>query len=647
MKLSTKILLSMLAITSGLTFLVSWMVGMNVKAHETERVNNAIGNEIFRSIRRTGRIHREVQQVVRSSFETQENQRLVRAALDPRAAESPEAQRFHKELVEQKIGKELESLGVPVSFVALAVKDDADKRVVKVMAREPAALKDYFSWAKIRWAVDKVLASDVPVSQYVWTPGGLFIALGVPVEIDSQTGQRAACFVGIDVERVWSKQLFDAGGNDEVELTAWYEVQNQIVARATSRTISSTGAASKIQPDPNFLGSSVQKVKFAGYDIDQIIFEAAGEKYLGQVIGLDLENPLAGRFVIAASLDQALLPLRKLQQEIIIAALLAVVLSLVACRYLTGLIVKPVEELLAGTRRISEGKYDHPVKIVRADELGVLARSFNEMAQGLGERARLLEERFKMVKLEEDLEVARRIQQGLLPATLPVVPGYDLAVFSLAAQQTGGDIYDIVELPSQEPGQPTEMLILIADATGHGIGPALSVTQIRSMLRIGLRLGLDLVKLLDTINLQVCQDLEANRFITVFVGILNPATHTMRYLSAGHGPLLIYHAKERSVELLEPTSIPMGVSPEARHGAVVEVAFEPGDRAVLLTDGFHETMNAEHKTFSLDGMIEFVRSRNGDSSEAWIAALLAEIDLHAHGVKQADDRTAVVFRRVP
>lgn len=647
MKLSTKILLSMLAITFGLTFLVSWMVGMNVKTHETERVNNAIGNEIFRSIRRTGRIQREVQQVVRSALETPENQRLVKAALDPRAAQSPEARSFRQDVVELGIARELESLGVPISFVALAAKGDAEKRSVKVLDSEPTALKDYFSWARTRWAVDRVLASETPVTQYMWTPAGLFIALGLPVEIDKQGGQRVACFIGIDVERVWSKQLFDAEGNNEVELTAWYEVQNQIVARATSRTIGSTGAASKMQPDPNFLGSSVQKVKFAGYDIDQIIFEAAGEKYVGQVIGLELDHPMEGRFVIAASLDQALLPLRKLQQEIIIAALLGVVVSLVACRYLTGLIVKPVEELLAGTKRIREGKYDHPVRIVRADELGVLAQSFNEMAQGLGERARLLEERFRMVKLEEDLEVARRIQQGLLPATLPVVPGYDLAVFSLAAQQTGGDIYDIVELPSHEPEKPAKVLILIADATGHGIGPALSVTQMRSMLRIGIRLSTDLGKLLDTINLQVCQDLEANRFITVFVGILDPATHTMQYLSAGHGPLLIYHAQDKSVELLKPTSMPMGVSPEARHDAVKNVVFEPGDRAVLLTDGFHEAMNAQRRTFSLDRMIEFVQSRNGDTSEAWIAALLAEIDLHAHGEKQADDRTAVVFRRVP
>src|SRR5690606_3813663 len=148
-----------------------------------------------------------------------------------------------------------------------------------------------------------------------------------------------------------------------------------------------TGAASQVQPDPNFLGSSVQKVTFAGYQINQIVFQAAGEKYLGQVIELDLDGRFSGRFVIAASLDQALIPLKRLQQEIIIAALLAVFVSLIACRYLANLIVQPVEELLAGTRRVSNGDFDHPVKIARQDELGILARGFNQMAEGLRERA--------------------------------------------------------------------------------------------------------------------------------------------------------------------------------------------------------------------------------------------------------------------
>ncbi len=645
MKLSTKILLSMLTITTGLTLLVSWMVSMNVSAHETDRVNTAIGNEIFRSIRRTGRIHREVQQVVRSALETPENQRLVRAALDPRAAETPEARAFKEELVQQRIAKELESLGVPIAFIALATPGDVDKRTVHVLDTQTAGLKDYLSWARLPWVVDKVLASESPVSQYVWTPAGLFIALGVPVEIDKQRNLRVACFVGIDVERVWSKQLFDVGANNEVELTAWYEVQNQIVARATSRSIASTGATSKVQPDPNFLGSSVQKVKFAGYEIDQIVFQADGEKYLGQVIGLDLENRLSGRFVIAASLDQALLPLKRLQQEIIIAALLAVVLSLVACRYLTALIIKPVEELLAGTQRISEGNYDHPVKIARADELGKLARSFNQMAQGLGERARLLEERFKMVKLEEDLEVARRIQQDLLPKELPAVPGYDLAVFSHAAEQTGGDIYDIVELPCYGPGTPP-ILILVADATGHGIGPALSVTQMRSMLRVGIRFTTDLSRVLDAINLQVCQDLDANRFITAFVGILNPAANTLQYLSAGHGPMVVRRARDNSAQLLMPTGMPLGISPKMRNESVCTMRFEPGDQMVILTDGFHETLNKSGRTYGVERLLAFMQSTKAQESEAWIKALLEETQKHSEGLKQADDRTAVVLKRL-
>jgi phosphoserine phosphatase len=88
------------------------------------------------------------------------------------------------------------------------------------------------------------------------------------------------------------------------------------------------------------------------------------------------------------------------------------------------------------------------------------------------------------VKIERDLAVAREIQMNVLPRELPKYPGYDLAAASVPAEETGGDIYDVVPV-----ADASSCVLLLADATGHGIGPALSVTQVRAMLRIAVRLG--------------------------------------------------------------------------------------------------------------------------------------------------------------
>jgi serine phosphatase RsbU (regulator of sigma subunit) len=213
---------------------------------------------------------------------------------------------------------------------------------------------------------------------------------------------------------------------------------------------------------------------------DHVKFDLEGEKFLGQSFDVKADNASKSRMVLASSLDRALAPLRRLQRQILITAVVACLIAIVACRFIARIISRPIQELVAGTRRIADGQFDSPVQIRRRDELGTLADSFNTMAQGLKERDGLREER---VKIERDLALARKIQMDVLPKELPTCPGYDMAAFSHPAEQTGGDIYDLiaVALDPLKPGEPPSLVLLLADATGHGIGPALSVTQVRSM----------------------------------------------------------------------------------------------------------------------------------------------------------------------
>jgi len=177
------------------------------------------------------------------------------------------------------------------------------------------------------------------------------------------------------------------------------------------------------------------------------------------------------------------------------------------------------------------------------------------------QRAMLLDEFVLKQKMDRDMVLAREIQQNALPKAMPELAGYGFAAWSQPADETGGDIYDAVDLGDNRIG------FLMADASGHGIGPALSAAQFRAMFRMGLLLGAGLEELMAKINIQLNSDLPSGRFVTAFAGILDGSTHTICYHSAGQAPLIHYRAAQDRVEWLEASALHRECSPRRRQTA--------------------------------------------------------------------------------
>lgn len=258
------------------------------------------------------------------------------------------------------------------------------------------------------------------------------------------------------------------------------------------------------------------------------------------------------------------------------------------------------------------------------------------------QRARLLEERLVKLRLERDLDLARQIQIGVLPESLPPCDGYDLAAFSRPADEAGGDIYDVVDLSDRREG----LLLLLADATGHGIGPALSVTQVRAMVRVALRLDAGLDDLLVHINRQLMQDLAANRFVTAFFGVLDPTANLVSYHAPGQGPLLIYRSSDGSCEWRDATTFPLGIVDDPPLDPPETVALHVGDLLVLLTDGFYEYQNPQNEQMGKDRVAEAIRLAANQSASQILDKLMAETVAFAQDAPQLDDLTAVIIKRV-
>ena len=254
-------------------------------------------------------------------------------------------------------------------------------------------------------------------------------------------------------------------------------------------------------------------------------------------------------------------------------------------------------------------------------------------------RVRMTEALIEAEKVQRELELARELQQSSLPSALPIVAGYDMHATFLPASLTGGDTYDLM---LAEQG----LLVVIGDATGHGIAPALSVTRMHAMLRMALALGADLETAFRRVNDQLAHTLPAGHFVTAFIGLLDAAAHRLRFISGGQSPILHWHAADGRCTLHKAGSFPMGAMPIRTLRPAVAIDFGTGDVLALLTDGVYEQENGRGEQFGLARVEALIGVHAGGSVAVLAGHLLAAVRAFADAELQEDDVTMVLLKRL-
>jgi phosphoserine phosphatase RsbU/P len=279
---------------------------------------------------------------------------------------------------------------------------------------------------------------------------------------------------------------------------------------------------------------------------------------------------------------------------------------------------------------------------------GVFTREDQRLATALAAQCAVALQRMQMLaqmvekeRMEKELAVARDIQSRVLPKKVPKPAGYDLAGWSRSADQTGGDIFDIISLDDRR------LMLLLGDATGHGIGPALSVTQVRSMLRIALRLGSDLDSAFRHINDQLVDDLPDNRFVTAFLGLLDTFHHRVIYHAGGQGPILHFEAGTGRCTWVGASTIPLGFVAGTPLPAPRTQGLAPGDILALITDGIFEYENGDSEPFGEARIGEIVRKHQNEAMMRLLEIIVQEVERFASGAPQKDDMTILLVRRLP
>lgn len=256
-------------------------------------------------------------------------------------------------------------------------------------------------------------------------------------------------------------------------------------------------------------------------------------------------------------------------------------------------------------------------------------------------RARITEQMIATERLDREITVARDVQMGTLPKSMPTIGGYEFGGAFSPTDQTGGDLYDFVPLDEKR------LFLLMGDATGHGIGPALSATQVRAMLRVAIRLNSSLDDAFVHINNQLCEDLPDDRFVTGFFGLLDSTTHTVTFHSGGQGPIMHFHAQQNEYDWHEATTFPLGYMPQTNLGEAVVTSMQPGDVLGLISDGIYEYENEFGLQFGQQGVINIIDNHPEASAQELVDMIMHGAREHGGSAPQADDITIVLARRLP
>jgi sigma-B regulation protein RsbU (phosphoserine phosphatase) len=310
--------------------------------------------------------------------------------------------------------------------------------------------------------------------------------------------------------------------------------------------------------------------------------------------------------------------------------------ALVTGVVLTMRITGAVAGLYRATQYVRSGDFSHRVPIQDRDQLGELAESFNDMTNSI---AGLIEEQNKRQRLENEISIAREVQNQLFPSTLPSVPGVEIEAICKAARSVSGDYYDFIQL------SPTHIAIAIADISGKGISAALLMASLQAALRSQMLADgterLSTAELVSRLNKHLVRNTGDDRFATFFIAVYDSATRTLRYTNAGHLPsFLLCHGV---AELLDKGGMVLGVIEDYVYE---EGSLSVGTDSVLIgySDGLVEPENVYGEEFGIRRLREAATRLQGAAPLMVAESLMATVEEWAGTPEQADDMTVIVAR---
>lgn len=268
-----------------------------------------------------------------------------------------------------------------------------------------------------------------------------------------------------------------------------------------------------------------------------------------------------------------------------------------------------------------------------------LLEAFSQHAAIALDRAAMVAELREREAVEASLKIARDVQRGFMPRELPRLEGYEMASWWFPNQAVGGDYCDVVPLVDGRTA------LVVADVSGHGLGPALLMASVRAALRtLALEHSAPEV-LLRLLARALASDFRQGRFITAVVAVLDAKGHRLVYANAGHAPAEVYHRAQDAFAVLGATGVPLGVDEQAEYPPGPPQVLAAGDVVLLCTDGIVEAINQQGEPFGLHRVREVVRQFADGPVEQIVRQIGSRVMAHYGGENPPDDLTVLAVRR--
>jgi len=327
---------------------------------------------------------------------------------------------------------------------------------------------------------------------------------------------------------------------------------------------------------------------------------------------------------------------RKNLVNTVIITIITIVVGILGAVILATVTITPIKELAAGVNIIGGGNLEHRIHVRARDEIGMLADEFNRMTSRLGDYQR---EMAQKAKLDEQIDIARKIQQDLIPGAGIETRGLSIHGFYRAAAGVGGDYYDFIQIDNDHYG------LIISDVAGKGVPASLMMIMIRTVFRSLIQTGMkDPAQIVTLINRMLAPDIADDRFATLLFGVYNRRSRLFRYANAGYGPLLVFRRKERECTLIKPTvpSLPVGVMEDTVYNAEKYVKLAQGDSVFLLTDGVHEARNGKDEEYGMERLLHVIPALSEGTGNI-ADGIIADVLKFAGKARQHDDMTLLVL----
>jgi sigma-B regulation protein RsbU (phosphoserine phosphatase) len=358
------------------------------------------------------------------------------------------------------------------------------------------------------------------------------------------------------------------------------------------------------------------------YDFSKTVFNQDGVKFATVIIGIsDIVVREAQRNLLLTILP-------------IFAAFMLI--SIAGSVILASFIIKPIKKLSEGAAVIGSGNLDFRIDITSSDELGRLAGEFNQMTLLIkSAKDKEIESRL----LEEQMEMAKDIQEGLNPMGFYDKAGVQIKGFTRAAKGVGGDYFDYIEIDENRVGA------LISDVAGKGVPASLVMVMIRTVFTSYVtRDDIDCAAVLTAINDSLSADFAIDKFATLFFVIYDRSTEELTFANAGHAPLFCYRAKNNACTFAKLDGVPIGIMEDVDY-TQSKVKLEPGDIVFMFSDGITEMRNAAKDEYGFKRVVDFIVENNALNAKELVDKLVIDVDDFRGDVPPHDDMTLLFLKR--